>query len=139
MKKFDSINVIPFIDIILVLLAIVLTTSSFINKGKIEVNVPQSHSKAKIIREDLAELITITADGKFFYQDKKMTIEALDISLSRFSGDTKITIKVDAETAFQQFVRVTDLLSKYHLKKVTVVTSPIGSSTIISANQQMLP
>ena len=38
MKKFDEINIIPFIDIMLVLLAIVLVTASFISQGKIKVN-----------------------------------------------------------------------------------------------------
>ena len=33
LKKYDSINVIPFIDVLLVLLAIVLLTSTFISKG----------------------------------------------------------------------------------------------------------
>jgi biopolymer transport protein ExbD len=33
MKRFDQINVIPFIDIMLVLLAIVLTTATFISQG----------------------------------------------------------------------------------------------------------
>ncbi len=126
MKKFDTINVIPFIDIMLVLLAIVLATASFISQGKIEVNVPKSQSKVKVKQDDLAELITINKAGEFFYQDKAITLEALDETLSKIDQEHKITIKIDAETNFQQFVRVTDLLTKYGLKKVTVVTSPIA-------------
>ena len=45
MKKFDEINIIPFIDIMLVLLAIVLVTASFISQGKIQVNVQQALHK----------------------------------------------------------------------------------------------
>lgn len=135
MKKFDSINVIPFIDIMLVLLAIVLATASFISQGKIEVNVPQSQSKVKVKQDDLAELITITKDGEFFYQDKIITIEALDKTLEKMGKERKITIKIDAETDFQQFVKVTDLLTKYSLKKVTVITSP----TQESGNQSKTP
>lgn len=122
MKKFDSINVIPFIDIMLVLLAIVLATASFISQGKIEVNVPQSQSKTKVVAEDLAELITITKDGDFFYRDEKTTLEDLAISIGKLDDDAKVTLKVDAETDFQQFVSVTDLLKKAQLKKITVVT-----------------
>jgi len=70
MKKFDTINVIPFIDIMLVLLTIVLTTASFIDQGKIEVEVPQSQSKSLIQAQDLTTLITITQSGEFFYQNK---------------------------------------------------------------------
>jgi len=46
MKKFDQINVIPFIDIMLVLLAIVLMTATFIAQGKIDVNLPTSKAPA---------------------------------------------------------------------------------------------
>ena len=42
LQKYDSINVIPFIDVLLVLLAIVLLTSTFITKGIIPVNLPDS-------------------------------------------------------------------------------------------------
>lgn len=41
-KRFDSINVIPFIDIMLVLLVMVLTTATFIKQGIIPVDLPQA-------------------------------------------------------------------------------------------------
>ncbi len=124
MKKFDSINVIPFIDIMLVLLAIVLATASFISRGKIEVNIPESESKDIIQSEDIVELITISKDGGFFYHDKPITLTELDQVFARMKAETKITIKIDADTAFQKFVNVTDLLMKYKLKKVSVLTTP---------------
>lgn len=43
--KFDDINVVPFIDIMLVLLVIVLTTASFIQTGLIKLDLPTSSSK----------------------------------------------------------------------------------------------
>ncbi len=122
MKKFDSINVIPFIDIMLVLLAIVLATASFISQGKIEVKVPQSATKSKVEMQDLAQLITIAKDGKYYYQNEETTLVSLDNTLQKMAQDTKLTIKIDAESHFQHFVNVTDILSKYGLKKVTVVT-----------------
>ncbi len=36
LRRFDTINVVPFIDIMLVILVIVLTTASFIQLGIIE-------------------------------------------------------------------------------------------------------
>lgn len=122
MKKFDSINVIPFIDIMLVLLAIVLATASFISQGKIEVNVPQSQSKVKAVANDFAELITINKDGAFFYKDNVVDLPTLETAIAALPPDTQVTLKVDAETDFQQFVSVTDLLKKAQLTKVTVVT-----------------
>ena len=48
MKKFDEINIIPFIDIMLVLLAIVLITASFISQGKIQGQCAQSQFNGRI-------------------------------------------------------------------------------------------
>lgn len=122
MKKFDQINVIPFIDIMLVLLAIILMTATFISQGKIEVNIPKSNSDIKLQAEDLAKLLTITKEGKFYQDDKLMTLDELDKSLATWDKDKKITLKVDAGTAFQQFVQVTDIFAKYDLKKVSIIT-----------------
>lgn len=41
-KPFDTINVIPFVDIMLVLLTIVLTTSSFIASGRVPIHLPRA-------------------------------------------------------------------------------------------------
>lgn len=122
MKKFDQINVIPFIDIMLVLLAIILMTATFISQGKIEVNIPKSSSEIKLRTDDLAKLLTITKEGKFYQDDKLITLTELDRDLAAWDKDKKITLKVDAGTAFQQFIKVTDLFAKYELKKVSIIT-----------------
>ena len=69
MKKFDEINIIPFIDIMLVLLAIVLVTASFISQGKIQVNVPKATTTQAVKADDLAKLVTLTADNQFYFND----------------------------------------------------------------------
>lgn len=50
----------------LVLLAIVLITASFISQGKIQVNVPKASSTVAFRSDDLAKLLTITESGEIF-------------------------------------------------------------------------
>ena len=69
MKKFDEINIIPFIDIMLVLLAIVLVTASFISQGKIKVNVPKASSTVAFKSDELTKLLTVTADKQLYFND----------------------------------------------------------------------
>ena len=78
MKKFDEINIIPFIDIMLVLLAIVLITASFISQGKIQVNVPKASSTVAFKSDELAKLLTVTADKQLYFNDKPISQEALE-------------------------------------------------------------
>lgn len=122
MKKFDEINIIPFIDIMLVLLAIVLITASFISQGKIQVNVPKASSTVTFKADDLAKLLTVTETGDIFFNDKPITVEALETEIASWAKDQKVTLKVDAKASFQDFVTLTDIISKNEIKNVAIVT-----------------
>ena len=122
MKKFDQINVIPFIDIMLVLLAIVLVTASFISQGKIQVNVPKASTAVAFKSDELAKLLTVTANGELYFNDKAISQEALEAEISQWNKDQKVTLKIDAEASFQDFVSITDLLAKNDIKNVAIVS-----------------
>ena len=112
MKKFDEINIIPFIDIMLVLLAIVLITASFISQGKIQVNVPKASSTVAFKSDELAKLLTVTADKQLYFNDKPISQEALEKEIAGWNKDQKDTLKIDADASFQYLVTITDMLSK---------------------------
>ena len=80
MKKFDQINVIPFIDIMLVLLAIILMTATFIAQGKIDVNLPISKAPTKLHSEDTLKLITIDKDGIYYLKDGEIVDEKIGVN-----------------------------------------------------------
>ena len=122
MKKFDEINIIPFIDIMLVLLAIVLVTASFISQGKIKVNVPKASSTVAFKSDELAKLLTVTADKQLYFNDKPISQEALEKEITGWNKDQKVTLKIDAEASFQDFVTITDMLSKNEIKNVAIVS-----------------
>lgn len=122
MKKFDEINIIPFIDIMLVLLAIVLVTASFISQGKIEVNVPKASTTQAMRADDLAKLLTITENNEFFYNDKPIDKEQLTAEIASWDKSQKVTLKVDGAVTFEKFVELTDLLSANEIKNVAIIT-----------------
>ena len=122
MKKFDEINIIPFIDIMLVLLAIVLITASFISQGKIQVNVPKASSTVAFKSDELVKLLTVTADKQLYFNDKPISQEALEKEIAGWNKDQKVTLKIDAEASFQDFVTITDMLSKNDIKNVAIVS-----------------
>lgn len=122
MKKFDEINIIPFIDIMLVLLAIVLITASFISQGKIQVNVPKASSTVAFKSDELAKLLTVTETGEIFFNNKPVSIKQIENEISTWEKDQKVTLKVDAKATFQDFVTLTDLMAKNEIKNVAIVT-----------------
>ncbi|MGQ0286947.1 TonB system transport protein ExbD [Pasteurellaceae bacterium 22721_9_1] len=122
MKKFDEINIIPFIDIMLVLLAIVLITASFISQGKIQVNVPKASQTVAFKSDDLAKLLTVTENGEVFLNDKPIDMVNLEQEISSWDKAQKVTLKVDAKASFQDFVSITDLMAKNQITNVAIVT-----------------
>ncbi|AGI31966.1 TPA: TonB system transport protein ExbD [Mannheimia haemolytica] len=133
MKKFDEINIIPFIDIMLVLLAIVLVTASFISQGKIQVNVPKASTTQPMKADDLAKLLTITENNEFFFNDQAITKEQLIAEVATWDKSQKVSLKVDGAVAFEKFVELTDILSANEIKNVAIITkketAPAPSST----------
>lgn len=125
MKKFDEINIIPFIDIMLVLLAIVLVTASFISQGKIPVNVPKATTTQAMKADELAKLLTINENNEFFYNDKPISKEALNTEIATWDKTQKVTLKVDATVTFEKFVELTDLLAANDIKNVAIVTKKV--------------
>ncbi len=122
MKKFDEINIIPFIDIMLVLLAIVLISATFIVQGKIQVDVPKASSEVKFKADELAKLLTVTEKGEMYLNDAPITTEDLEKEVASWDASQKVTLKVDSRSPFQGFVSLTDILAKHNIKNVAIVT-----------------
>ncbi|OOS00315.1 TonB system transport protein ExbD [Haemophilus paracuniculus] len=122
MKKFDEINIIPFIDIMLVLLAIVLVTASFISQGKIQVNIPQATTTQAMKADDLAKLLTINEQNEYFLNDKPIEKTQLATEIASWDKSQKVTLKVDSSVKFEKFVELTDLLATNEIKNVAIVT-----------------
>lgn len=120
-KKFNQINVIPFIDIMLVLLVMVLTTATFIKQGVIPVTLPTAKKADKA--EDKKELtIYVTKDGKIYLEKKELDITHLEIELQKVNKEQNIVLRSDKESRFQDFVSVMDTLKKLELKQLYIVT-----------------
>ncbi len=124
MKRFDQINVIPFIDIMLVLLAIVLTTATFISQGMIEINLPEAEN-ADAIQQPNEKIIEITINAKHevFFEGKIVSLQALATKLETVNKETPIQLRVDEAVAFKNFVGVIDLFKKNKLEKLTIITN----------------
>jgi biopolymer transport protein ExbD len=117
-KQIDSLNMIPFIDIMLVLLTIVLTTSSFIASGRIPVQLPQASATES--DTTLTQTIEIDAQGLIYYEGKAFSPEQLQSRLANVSSDTAFLLRADKAVQLQRFVDVADILKQLHFQRVAV-------------------
>ena len=121
LQKFDSINVIPFIDVLLVLLAIVLLTSTFITKGIIPISQPDANSADKL-KPDKEIVIVINEQGELFLDDKLVVLQNIELAILDKSKDTPVHLNTDKKTKFESFVNVLDMLKKNEFSNVSIVT-----------------
>ena len=74
-ERFDKMNVVPFIDIVLVLLVIVLATSTFVKNNSVKIDLPSASSKER--KEKKSINISIDKSGKFFYDKEEFGFEVI--------------------------------------------------------------
>lgn len=121
LKKFESINVVPFIDIMLVLLVIVLTTATFVAKGLIPVELPSAKSVQKL--SDKKNItFTIKQDGALFVDDKQIVLEDIERYIAQYEVTTPININCDKEAKFDMFVVLLDILKEKNFNNIGIVT-----------------
>lgn len=120
-KKFDQINVIPMIDILLVLLVMVITTATFIKQGILPIELPDAKSSEK--KEDQKEFdIYITKEGKYHLDKKEISVADLEMKLAEISKEQTVVLRSDKEANFQHFVTVMDILKKLEHEQLYIVT-----------------
>lgn len=120
-KKGEGLNVVPFIDIMLVLLAIVLSASTFIAQGKIKVNVPQAESSEKPDNEKKI-IVTVDANNQIYLDDKPINLTDLRKSIYQVDPKTLIELKSDKESKFDIFVQLLNILKEKNHENFSIVT-----------------
>jgi len=117
---------IPFIDIVLVLLIIFMVTAPVIQSG-IEVNVPQTVVVREIAEEKL--VVTIKKDQSVYLQnDPVENINLLGQKVREKLLDParqSVYLRADQDIPFGTFANVMDRLKAVGIENVSIVTQPI--------------
>ena len=122
-KEFDYINVIPFIDIMLVLLTIVLTTSTFIARGAIPMELPRLSSHQPGAIKSIS--IDIDRQSVLYVNAKPVPLVRLGDAIRVFSPETPVLIRADRAIALQVFVEVMDVIRNRGFRKLSLQTEVI--------------
>ena len=119
-KEFDYLNVIPLVDIMLVLLTIVLTTSTFIVSGAISVDLPEAGTQATQSAE--SQIIEIDRNGRVYFNATAVTLSDLETAVQALDRSAVILIRADRSVSLQFFVDVLDLVKALGFSKVHLQT-----------------
>ena len=105
-REIDQINVIPLVDVMLVLLVIVLTTATFISTGQIPVDLAKAKEAGD--RQDTPLIITLTAEGRLFLNDQPIDEDGLKQALNPQPRQSLVVVRADRVTILERFVKVVD-------------------------------
>lgn len=119
-KEINSINMVPFIDVMLVLLTIVLMTSTFVVSGIIPVELPRVIGKYEKTMKTC--LVEIDRNGSLYYQGKSTDMKSLREAIKGVPKETPVLIRADRSISLDTFVEVLDSVKTMGFKKVSLQT-----------------
>ena len=118
LKRQEGMNVVPFIDVLLVLLAIIFVISNFIALGKIEINLPSASATTEI--KEIKHHITITKGGELFFNDESISKEAFEGKIKEIKKEDIVIIRSDKKAFYEDFVFVIDTLKTHQIDKISM-------------------
>ncbi|NPA48611.1 MAG: biopolymer transporter ExbD [Thermodesulfobacteria bacterium] len=118
-----EIPVTPLIDIVFLLLIYFLLTSHFVEQEAFKVRLPETTSRGQVVEEALT--ITITREGDFFVNQRKVSPALLEEELKRIAAEraiSRVHLEADREARVQWLVRAMEAAKEAGLKNVLVKT-----------------
>ena len=126
MKKrrlMNNINVVPYIDVMLVLLVIFMVTAPMTNPGIVE--LPRVGQDLK--QQNTPITVSVKKDGSIEMEGKKIKADALLIELNQAiekNPELSVVIAADKKTQYENVITVMDLLKQNQIHKVGLLLKP---------------
>ncbi|MCI0546476.1 MAG: biopolymer transporter ExbD [Candidatus Rokubacteria bacterium] len=120
----SEINIIPLVDVILVLLLIFMLTAPLMHRG-IDVNLPRSGGKPTAVEERM--ILTLTKDQAVFLNDKPLPIASLEARVRdalKDRTDKTLYLKADQGLQYGFVVETMDRIRRAGVEKLGMVTEP---------------
>lgn len=119
-RELNQINVIPLVDVMLVLLVIVLTTATFITTGQIPVDLAKAKESGD--KQDVPLIVTLTADGRLYLNDQPVQEEGggLRIAMNAHPRESLVVVRADRVTILDRFVTVVDEIRGLGFRQVSL-------------------
>ena len=130
-KPMSEINVVPYIDVMLVLLIIFMVTAPLLTQG-VKVDLPQADAEVIDTREQEPLVVSVTAAGEYYVNygdDKDSPIDAQTLltrtaALLRQRPELPVVVRGDKDVPYGRVVFVMTLLQKAGAPSVGLMTDP---------------
>jgi len=136
-KPMAEINVVPYIDVMLVLLIVFMVTAPMLNQG-IDVDLPQASNEPLDIDENLETLVvSITAAGEYFLsigatgdERESVSLETVGEQVSRIlnaNPEIQVLVEGDTEADWGAMITLITTLNQAGVTDPNFITQPVDS------------
>lgn len=137
-KPMGEINVVPFIDVMLVLLVVFMVTAPLLDQG-IEVELPEANNEPLDLDENLETLVvSLTAEGDYFIslgatgEDRQpVTLETLGQQvgiITNANPEIQVLVEGDTEAGWGAMVNLITTLQAAGVANPNFITQPLGDN-----------
>lgn len=123
-----EINLVPLIDVILVLIIFFVITATFDARTGLKLELPRANGEATETTPPLSVLVN--AEGRYFVADREVLrtdVESLKATLSDVAGadrERTVLLRADARTPHQSVVTAYEALGQLGFRRITIATAP---------------
>ncbi|MDE2091010.1 MAG: protein TolR [Gammaproteobacteria bacterium] len=131
-RLMSEINVVPYIDVMLVLLIIFMVTAPLLSQG-VKVNLPNASAKPLDLKaNETPVVLTVTADGKYYLNigahpeqpiDAQLVV-ATTAAVLKLRPDTHVVVRGDRAASYDSVLRGMTLLQAAGAPSVGLETNP---------------
>jgi len=125
-----EINIIPLVDVVLVLLVIFMVTAPMLDRG-LDINLPTSASNT--IKPEMRAVLTIEKDQRLYLDKDQVSMVQLERKLQVLKEehtDVSIYLRADRDVPYGVVVQVMDGVKKAGIEKLGMVTDPSGPERV---------
>jgi len=120
-----EINIVPMVDVVLVLLVIFMVTAPMLYRG-MDINLPQSSSNT--IKPEERVVLTVERDRRVYVDKDLIPLAQLQQkmdALHRKNPDVSVFLRADQDVPYGTVVQVMDSIKKAGIAKLGMVTDPV--------------
>jgi biopolymer transport protein ExbD len=122
-----EINLIPFIDVLLVVLIFLMLSTTYSKFTELQITLPVADAE-KLRDRQREVIVSVSADGRYAVNNKPVdgrSVEALSAELTAAAGgasDAVVIVSADATSAHQSVINVMDAARRANLSHLTFAT-----------------
>ncbi len=127
-KEDPEINLIPLIDIALLLVIFFMLSSTFMNEGRVKIELPQASLTPTGRQKTDPIVVSVTQSGSYRVNDRELinsskdTLRAAIQEVAGADREKPVTVRADARATHQSVITAMDVLGKLGFVKINIAT-----------------